>query len=116
MAITFLEQSDLDAAGFSRELQGDAFGVGASVIFVDAAPGQGPSLHVHSYAELFFTLAGEATFTDGEHERVVRAGEVVIVPADQPHGFVNSGTERLRQIDVHLSGHFSTRWLADAGD
>jgi len=115
MAITFLEQSDLSAADFSHEFQGDEFGVGASVIFVDAAPGQGPRLHVHSYAELFFTLEGEATFTDGVEERVVRAGEVVIVPADQPHAFVNSGTDRLRQIDVHLSGHFVTRWLADTG-
>jgi mannose-6-phosphate isomerase-like protein (cupin superfamily) len=115
MAITFLEQSDLVGAEFSRELQGDALGVAASIIFVDAAPGQGPSLHVHSYAELFFTLAGEATFTDGVHERVVRPGDVVIVPAEQPHAFVNSGSERLRQIDVHLSGRFATRWLDDAG-
>ena len=30
---------------------------------------------------------------------------------EQPHAFVNAGPERLRQIDVYLSGRFATRWL-----
>jgi mannose-6-phosphate isomerase-like protein (cupin superfamily) len=111
MAISFLSQSELSVAEFSRELEGEELGVAASVIFVDAAPGDGPGLHVHSYAELFFVLEGEATFSDGEQERVVTAGGVVVVPPEQPHAFVNSGTGRLRQIDVHLSGRFATRWL-----
>ena len=29
----------------------------------------------------------------------------------QPHGFVNSGQGRLRQIDIHVSPSFSTEWL-----
>jgi mannose-6-phosphate isomerase-like protein (cupin superfamily) len=114
MAITFLTQDELPASNFSRELVGDDFGgVPACVIFVDAAPGEGPKLHKHAYAELFFTLEGVATFTDGETERTVGAGSVVIVPADHPHAFTNSGDGRLRQIDVHLSPHFRTTWLGD---
>jgi mannose-6-phosphate isomerase-like protein (cupin superfamily) len=112
MAIRFLKQRDLPASNFSRELIGaDHGGVSASVIFVDAEPGRGPRLHQHPYAELFFVLEGEGTFSDGSHERVVGAGEVVIVPPDTPHAFVNSGSERLRQIDVHLSSTFETDWL-----
>ena len=112
MAITFLTQSDLTPSDFSREFVGDNFGgVPACVIFVDAEPGKGPALHKHPYAELFFILEGEATFTDGANERVVGAGAVVVVPPDHPHGFVNSGAGRLRQIDVHLSSRFETRWL-----
>jgi mannose-6-phosphate isomerase-like protein (cupin superfamily) len=111
MAISFLKRDDLAPAAFSRELEGDEVGVPASIILVDAGPGEGPGLHVHSYAELFFVLEGSATFTDGEQERTATAGELVIVPPDQPHGFVNSGPGRLRQIDVHLSGRFGTRWL-----
>ena len=112
MAIRFLKQSDLPASNFSRELIGaDHGGVAASVIFVDAEPGRGPRLHQHPYAELFFVLEGEGTFSDGNHERVVGVGEVVIVPPDTPHAFVNSGSERLRQIDVHLSPTFETDWL-----
>jgi mannose-6-phosphate isomerase-like protein (cupin superfamily) len=112
MAITFLTQSDLTPSTFSRELVGDDLGgVPACVIFVDAEPGQGPALHEHPYSELFFILEGEATFTDGTDERAVGAGAVVVVPPDHPHGFVNSGAGRLRQIDVHLNGRFETRWL-----
>jgi mannose-6-phosphate isomerase-like protein (cupin superfamily) len=109
--ITFLTRDDLDAAAFARELEGEALGVPASVILVDAAPGEGPTLHVHAYAELFFVLEGRAVFSDGEHERAAAAGEIVIVPPEQPHAFVNPGPGRLRQIDVHLSGRFATRWL-----
>jgi mannose-6-phosphate isomerase-like protein (cupin superfamily) len=35
-----------------------------------------------------------------------------VVDAGQPHGFVNSGEGRLRQIDIHLSPSFDTEWLA----
>ena len=109
--ITVLARDELDAGEFSRELEGEQLGVPASVIFVDAAPGEGPSLHVHSYAELFFVLEGEATFGDGESEQVVGAGSVVVVAPNQPHTFVNRGPARLRQIDVHLNGRFETRLL-----
>jgi mannose-6-phosphate isomerase-like protein (cupin superfamily) len=111
MAITFLTEAGLSVSEFSRELVGDDYGVPACVIFVDAAPGEGPRLHRHPYAELFFTLEGEATFTDGETVRTVGAGSVVIVPPDHPHAFVNAGAGRLRQIDVHLSSAFRTTWL-----
>ena len=110
--ITILAQSELPAGAFSRELEGESLGVPASVIFVDAAPGEGPSLHLHPYAELFFVLEGEATFTDGVQEHVVGAGSLVVVAPEQPHAFVNPGPVRLRQIDVHLAERFDTRWLA----
>lgn len=93
------------------ELVGETRGLPVTLISVDAAPGEGPALHQHTYPELFFVLEGEATFTDGESSFVVRAGETVVVSADQPHAFVNSGTGRLRQIDVHLNPRFETRWL-----
>jgi len=94
------------------ELVGDDYGgLAACVIFVDLKPGQGPKLHKHPYAELFFVLEGESTFTDGIESRVVHAGEMVIASGDQPHAFVNSGAGRLRQIDVHLSPRFDTEWL-----
>jgi mannose-6-phosphate isomerase-like protein (cupin superfamily) len=112
VAISFIRQAELRASNFARELVGDDYGgIPASVIFVDAKPGQGPRLHKHAYAEVFFVLEGRATFTDGVEERVVGAGDVVIVSADQPHRFVNSGTRPLRQIDVHLSPRFVTEWL-----
>jgi mannose-6-phosphate isomerase-like protein (cupin superfamily) len=115
MSIHFLKQAELPASSFSNELVGAEFGgIPACVIFVDAEPGRGPSLHKHPYAELFFVLEGEGTFSDGKDDRVVGAGEVVIVPLEKPHAFVSSGDVRLRQIDVHLSPRFETDWLESA--
>ena len=112
MTIWYVQPANLQESEQARELLGDDYGgMQASVILVDAAPGQGPSLHKHAYAELFFVIDGEATFTDGMEKRVVRGGELVIVSPDQPHGFVNSGSGRLRQIDVHLNSRFVTEWL-----
>jgi mannose-6-phosphate isomerase-like protein (cupin superfamily) len=112
MSIQFLRQADLPTSNFSHELVGDEFGgIPACVIFVNAEPGRGPSLHKHPYAELFFVLEGLATFSDGTDERVVGPGDVVIVPPEEPHAFVNSGDAPLRQIDVHLSPRFVTDWL-----
>jgi mannose-6-phosphate isomerase-like protein (cupin superfamily) len=112
MGIRFLSRQDGTATSLGYELVGHEHGgIPASVIFIEAEPGEGPRLHKHAYAEVFFVLDGEATFTDGKEERVVRGGETVFVPPDQPHAFVSSGPGRLRQIDVHLSSHFVTEWL-----
>jgi quercetin dioxygenase-like cupin family protein len=36
-------------------------GVGVSLIFVDAPPGDGPRLHRHPYEEVFVVQEGEAS-------------------------------------------------------
>ncbi len=113
MAIAVLRTDELPKDVISRDFVGDKHGgVGACVLFVDAAPGEGPRLHRHSYVEILIVLEGVSTFSDGESERVVRAGEMAVVDAGQPHAFVNSGDVMLRQIDIHLSPRFVTEWLA----
>ena len=113
MGIRFVSQAELPRDVISRDLVGERFGgVGACVLFVDAAPGEGPRLHRHPYVELLIVLEGSATFDDGEMRREVEAGEIAIVEANQPHAFVNSGRSTLRQIDIHLSPRFDTEWLA----
>jgi quercetin dioxygenase-like cupin family protein len=107
-----VNQRDLPFSRIARELQGEEVGgVGASLIFVDAPPGRGPSLHTHPYAEVFVMEAGEATFTAGDETRIVGPGDVVIVPPNTPHGFVNSGEGNLRQLAIHLNSRFITEWL-----
>jgi mannose-6-phosphate isomerase-like protein (cupin superfamily) len=54
---------------------------------------------------------GSATFTTGDETTEVEGGQVVVVPAGVPHKFVNSGTGRLRQVDIHASDRFVTEWL-----
>jgi mannose-6-phosphate isomerase-like protein (cupin superfamily) len=79
----------------------------------DLPPGEGPRLHKHPYAEVFIIQEGRATYTVGTTTLDAAAGQVLIVPAETPHKFVNSGDGRLRQIDLHLNKQFITEWLED---
>ena len=106
-----LTQQELPLSNIARELVGADHDVDVCIIFVDAAPGRGPSLHRHPYAEVFIVQEGRATFVLGDEEREVSAGEIVIAPAGMPHAFTNTGEGPLRQIDIHLSRTFNTEWL-----
>ena len=109
-----LSLGQLEATSLVRELVGEDVGAGVCIIFVEAPPGTGPSLHKHPYEEIFIVQEGEALFVASDEERVVRAGEIVVAPAGTPHRFVNSGTGVLRQIDIHVSPRFVTEWLDEA--
>jgi mannose-6-phosphate isomerase-like protein (cupin superfamily) len=102
---------DLPFSNIAHELVGEDHDVDACVIFVDAPPGLGPSLHTHPYAEILIVQEGLGSFTVGDERREVGAGEVLIVPAGTPHAFTNTGETNLRQIDIHLSRSFQTEWL-----
>jgi quercetin dioxygenase-like cupin family protein len=107
-----LPTGTLDQSNFSRELLGRDHGnPGVSLIIVEAAPGQGPSLHRHDYAEVIVILEGRATFTDGTTPSEVGAGHVVIIPGGELHAFTNTGDGPLRQIDIHVADAFATDWL-----
>lgn len=109
-----INQADLPRDGMSAELQGYLYDrVDVSIIFVDAAPGEGPALHRHPYAEVFIVQEGHVTFTVGDATVEASAGQIVIGPAGVPHAFVNSGSGPLRQIDIHLNDRFITEWLDD---
>ena len=55
--------------GGSREFVGDDHGVeGVSFILVEAAPGRGPSLHRHAYAEICIVQEGQALYTLGDEQ------------------------------------------------
>jgi mannose-6-phosphate isomerase-like protein (cupin superfamily) len=87
-------------------------GVPFSIILVHSAPGVGPKLHRHPYAEVFIVESGEATFQLGERQVLVREGHIVVGPPGVPHGFVNSGTGELRLVAIHAASRFNTEWLA----
>ena len=114
--VEIIRLDDLPLSNIAREFVGaDHGGVGICAILVEAPPGAGPSLHRHPYPEVFITQEGTATFFVGEDgkERETGAGEIVVVPAGEWHGFVNSGDGPLRQIDIHVSAGFETEWLEE---
>ena len=104
--MSFLHREQLPFAGMSHEFVGERHGAPFSAYIVDAEPGQGPPLHTHPYVEVAFTLEGHATITVGDETREVSAGGIVVIPAETPHRFVNSGRAILRQIDIHASPKF----------
>ena len=93
------------------EFEGADHGIDVSVILVDMAPGDGVRLHTHPYAEIFIVQEGHASFTVGSATIDVVAPRTLIGPATVPHGFVNVGNVRLKQVDIHLSPRFTTEWL-----
>ena len=109
-----VNRDELSRSGDTYEFEGYLYGnINVSVILVDLPPGEGPKLHVHPYEEVFIIQEGCATYTIGSTTLEARAGQIAIVPAGIPHKFINSGSGRLRQVDIHHSPRFVTQWLED---
>jgi mannose-6-phosphate isomerase-like protein (cupin superfamily) len=107
-----IKQDELPFSVIAREFVGDDHGgVGICVLLVDAEPGRGPRLHKYPYEEVFIMQEGQATMTVGDATHALGAGDIVVVPAGEPHKFVNSGDGPLRQVDIHVNPRFSTEWL-----
>ncbi|HEY3930128.1 MAG TPA: cupin domain-containing protein [Candidatus Koribacter sp.] len=68
--------------GMSHEFVRETHAAPFSAYIVEAKPGKGPPLHKHPYVEVVFTLEGCATIIVGNEEREVKAGGIVVIPAD----------------------------------
>jgi quercetin dioxygenase-like cupin family protein len=108
-----LRSDELPFSNIAHELVGADHGASVTLVLVEAPPGAGPRMHSHPYEEILIVQEGEATFRLGLAERIVRAGEIVIVAPGQAHAFTNTGAGPLRQVDIHLSPRFETDWLDD---
>jgi mannose-6-phosphate isomerase-like protein (cupin superfamily) len=104
--MSFLDVEQLPFVGMSHEFHGEKQGAPISAYIVNARPGQGPPLHTHPYVEIAFTLEGTALITVGDETQEVKAGGIVVIPANTPHRFINSGSSPLQQIDIHASPRF----------
>ena len=93
---------ELGGLGPTRFLfRGADHGANICVFEVDFAPGRGPILHRHPYEEVFVIHEGTAHFTVGGEGLEAGSGQVVVVPANTPHKFINGGEGRLRVTSVH---------------
>jgi quercetin dioxygenase-like cupin family protein len=87
--------------GELRLLSGSDYGLVTSVMHSVVAPGSGPRRHRHPHAEIFVLHDGQAHYeVEGTH-LVAQAGDMVIVPPDAWHTFVNTGSDFLRQTAIH---------------
>ena len=94
---------DLPGSDRARKFEGKNHGAGVSFFLSRHAPGEGPDLHRHPYEEVFIMYEGVATFTVGDGTVEAGPGEIVVVPPNTPHKFVNSGEGRIRQVGIHRS-------------
>jgi mannose-6-phosphate isomerase-like protein (cupin superfamily) len=84
--------------------------------YVTDVVGEGPTLHVHPYDEIFTITEGRARFTVGDKTIDAETGDVVLGPANIPHGYQNLGPGRLDSLDIHLSPEWIQFDLASAWD
>lgn len=92
-------------------LEGAEHGATISLILDNSEPGHGPRLHRHPYDETWLVIAGNLTFTAGDDEFQAGPDDIVIVPPDTPHKFVNTGPANAHLICIHASPEFDTEWL-----
>ena len=85
--------------------------VTASIFVTENVRGEGPTLHVHPYPEIFLVEAGTATFTVAGEEITVTEGHFVIVPAETPHGYRSAADETLRVVSFQPSGTVKQTFL-----
>jgi mannose-6-phosphate isomerase-like protein (cupin superfamily) len=111
-----VKRDELLDTGLTREFEGVRHGgVEVSLVLTEAGPGEGPALHAHPYDEVHVVQKGKAAFAGGGSRGVLSAGDIIVIPAGVPHRFENCGRGTLRDLGIHLSPRFSTRWLTAPG-
>jgi mannose-6-phosphate isomerase-like protein (cupin superfamily) len=111
VSIIVVRAESLPWSNIANEFVGDDHGVSITFLVVEADTGRGAALHKHPYDEVIIILEGEGTLDNGVETRIIGPGDIAVIPADQPHGFTNTGATPLRQIDIHASPNFITEWL-----
>ena len=62
----------------------------------EVEPGGHTPKHFHDYEHEVYVVAGRGTIVDGDLEKPLNAGDVVLVSPNDVHQFRNTGTEPMR--------------------
>lgn len=101
---TVVKAQDLRPKNSTTALfEGASHGSGISFFWVNNDPGQGPDLHRHPYSETWIVVSGNARFNVDGTEIEAGADDIVVVEANTPHKFKNSGSDTLRIVCIHAS-------------
>jgi quercetin dioxygenase-like cupin family protein len=111
MTATRVRVDDLPSSATAARFEGIDHGGAVSFFLNHNPPGTGTSLHRHPYGETFIVEQGTVTFTVDGATIEATGGDIVSVPPNTPHGFVNSGATELRQIGIHSAATMETEWL-----
>jgi mannose-6-phosphate isomerase-like protein (cupin superfamily) len=86
-------------------------GIDISLFIVRTPLGGAVELHVHPYSETFVMLDGHGRWTAGDVVTELRRDQILVVPANTPHGFRNVGDVPLLVVSVHESGKLEQTFL-----
>ena len=102
-----VRKQDLPFIGSSYNFVGAQQGdVGISMFLVEARPGNGAPLHRHAYDEIVILQEGRSRFVIGDEIKEAGPGDILVVKAGTPHGFINAGDGILKQTDIHVNPVF----------
>jgi quercetin dioxygenase-like cupin family protein len=102
-----VRREDLPHLGSSYRFVGAEQGdVDVSIFLVEADPGRGAPLHAHKYDEIVIVEDGQSRMVIADLVRETQAGDIIVIKAGTPHGFINIGSQVLKQIDIHLNSIF----------
>lgn len=69
-------------------------------VYFEIEPGNKLATHTDSQDEVVILLSGEGEGRIGDETRQLAAGGVVFIPAMEPHGFRNTGSETIRAFGL----------------
>lgn len=99
-----LAQLDAKVAGDGgslRYLEGGRYGLITSAFEAEIVPGSGPRPHTHAYAEFFVLHEGQGRYFAADQSFDAEPGDIVIIPPETEHHFVNTGPGPLRHTAIH---------------
>ena len=106
-----LHKEDVPFLGSSYHFVGeDHCDVAVSIYLVEASAGHGAPLHTHEYDEILIMQQGLVRLVVDDEIREAAPGDIVVVKARTPHGFV-IGDGLSKQIDIHASPRFEQQNL-----
>lgn len=99
---TFNELKKFSPTGFVRQRIWQTNNLHCNIYCFE--PGQQNSLHRHPVAdEVVFCWEGAGTIVVGSDHAPIAAGDTVLVPANAPHGYINTSSDRPMIITVFQS-------------
>jgi quercetin dioxygenase-like cupin family protein len=69
-----------------------------AVVYFEIAPGERLASHTDSAEEILYIVSGEAEAEVGDERGRVRAGDLAVIPAMEPHGLINIGDEPVKVV------------------
>lgn len=75
------------------------------LVYMSLKPGEDIGMEVHGNDQFFRVEAGEGTSSIDGHERPIKDGDAVLVPAGAKHNITNSGKEALKLYTIYAAPH-----------